>query len=116
MGGTNAWATIYDDIVRAPILPDGSLGAFVQVGKLAEPRAGHSAVLVGRQIIVSGGHTMDALGPLESVVTASESVAIPRMPRADRLPARPTSLRWLIHPRTTKRARGRRLPIFDDSP
>jgi hypothetical protein len=54
-GGTDQNETIYDDIQRAPIAEDGSLGAFETIGKLPEPRLGHTTVLVGDRIIVSGG-------------------------------------------------------------
>jgi hypothetical protein len=74
IGGTNAWTTIYDDVLRAPIHDDGSLGAFEQVGTLPAARAGHTAVLLGSELVVSGGHTMDASGAmstLDSTITAT---------------------------------------------
>src|SRR5262245_1713733 len=52
VGGTNGWTTITDEILRTPIAPDGSLGAFAAAGRLPEPRAGHTTVIVGRHVIV----------------------------------------------------------------
>ncbi len=57
MGGTDGWGPVHADILRAPIQSDGSLGRFEKVGELPEPRAGHTTVVIGRKILVSGGIT-----------------------------------------------------------
>lgn len=74
MGGTNAWTTIYDDIVRAPISADGSLGTFETVGHLPQSRAGHTTALMGNHLVVSGGNSMDvhhAMTLLDSTIVAT---------------------------------------------
>jgi hypothetical protein len=45
-GGTDGNTTIGSD---------GSLGAFEEIGELPEPRLGHTTVLIGNRVIVSGG-------------------------------------------------------------
>src|SRR5262249_39904955 len=67
IGGTDAWTTIHDDVLRAHIGEDGSLGAFEHIGTLPEPRAGHAAVVVGQHFVISGGHTMSASGAMSSL-------------------------------------------------
>jgi hypothetical protein len=58
IGGTNRWTAIYDDVLRAPIEANGSLGEFVKVATLPEPRAGHAAVVVDGHLVISGGNSM----------------------------------------------------------
>jgi hypothetical protein len=69
VGGTNAWMTIYDQILRAPIAQDGSLGAFESIGKLREPRAGHAMIVIDDHVIVSGGNS--TAGMLDSTIVAA---------------------------------------------
>jgi hypothetical protein len=90
IGGTNAWTTIYDDVLRAPIGDDGSLGEFEPAGALPEPRAGHAAVVLGNWIIVSGGNSMSGammqlldstvLAPIGPDGTLSAWTTGPRLP------------------------------------
>jgi hypothetical protein len=54
-GGADELETLFDDIQRAPIAADGSIGPFKPVGTLREPRAGHTAVLLGGHLVVAGG-------------------------------------------------------------
>lgn len=48
--------TMLDDVQRAKISPDGSLGAFEQVGKLPAARAGHCIVDLGERVLLLGGY------------------------------------------------------------
>jgi len=54
-GGTEDWKVMHDDVQRAPIRPDGSLGAFEPAGKLPAPRAGQCIVKVEDRYLVAGG-------------------------------------------------------------
>ena len=54
-GGNDGLATLLDDVQRAAIQKDGSLGPFEPIGKLPEPRAGHAMVLVDKTLILIGG-------------------------------------------------------------
>lgn len=73
IGGTSAWETIYDEVLRAPIGEDGALGAFELVAALPAPRAGHATVLVGKHLVVSGGHTMvsGVMSTLDTTIVAA---------------------------------------------
>jgi hypothetical protein len=53
--GTRSWQVIHDDIQRAPIASDGSLGAFESAGTLPSKRAGHSTTRVKDTVIVVSG-------------------------------------------------------------
>lgn len=55
IGGTDSWETLHDDVQRARIAEDGSLGAFEQAGKLPTPRAGHCMVKRGNRLYLFGG-------------------------------------------------------------
>jgi Kelch motif len=55
VGGTDAWETIHDDVQRARIAEDGSLGAFELAGKLPAPRAGHCMVRSNERLYLFGG-------------------------------------------------------------
>ncbi|MBX3209135.1 MAG: hypothetical protein KF764_29145 [Labilithrix sp.] len=55
IGGTDAWETLHDDVQRARIADDGSLGAFEQVGKLPVARAGHCMVKSKDRLYLFGG-------------------------------------------------------------
>lgn len=74
-GGTPSWATIYDDVQRAKINPDGSLDAFESMGKMPRKRAGHWTVRIKDKIVVIAGSTMGAsatsmtIGETTSVAT-----------------------------------------------
>lgn len=59
-GGTPSWATIYDDILRAKIGADGSLGAFESAGTIPHKRAGHMTARVKDKVILVGGSTLSA--------------------------------------------------------
>lgn len=67
-GGTDGNTTIYRDVLRAPIGGDGSLGAFEEVGEMPESRLGHTTVLIGDRVIVSGGLS-DGAGGLHALRT-----------------------------------------------
>lgn len=85
-GGTDAWKTNHDDIQRAKIAPDGTLGAFEVVGRLPAGRAGHCMVDLGDRVFLGGG----ILGRAPSVTTllvplgpdgkVGEAVAGPNLP------------------------------------
>src|SRR5262249_32038691 len=63
LGGTDHYASyVLNDVERAPIQPDGSLGAFAKIGTLPRKLAGHSIALVGDVVVVSGGVTVDSTG------------------------------------------------------
>lgn len=69
-GGTgNAGAL--DNVERAPINPDGTLGPFSLVAgvTLPTPRSGHSAIVLGGVLYLIGGS--DGSGPLSSIVRAA---------------------------------------------
>ncbi len=57
VGGTEGWSAMHDDVQRAKIAPDGSLGAFENAGKLPAPRAGHCMVKKGDRLYLFGGVT-----------------------------------------------------------
>lgn len=59
-GGTPSWATIYDDIQRAKIGPDGALGAFEPAGTIPHKRAGHMTARVKDKVILVGGSSLTA--------------------------------------------------------
>lgn len=73
IGGTDGWATVHSDVLRAPIQSDGSLGPFEKIGDLPQSRAGHTTVVVGRQILVSGGitHVPGGLVLLDTTVVST---------------------------------------------
>lgn len=54
-GGTEDWKVLHDDVQRAPIGADGTLGAFEPAGKLPAPRAGQCIVKVEDRYLVAGG-------------------------------------------------------------
>jgi hypothetical protein len=56
-GGTQAWASVSQDVQRARLGADGELERFEVMGALPEPLAGHATVHIGRTIIVAGGNT-----------------------------------------------------------
>jgi hypothetical protein len=57
IGGRNSMASAEPTIERAPINPDGSLGAFAVVNglSLVKPRYAHSTAVVGKWLYVFGG-------------------------------------------------------------
>lgn len=56
IGGTDHFtANLYDDVERAPIAADGSLGALAQVGKLPHKLASMGMVVVGDLVVIAGG-------------------------------------------------------------
>ncbi len=55
IGGTDAWNTLHNDVLRAPIGDGGKLGAFESAGTLPEPRAGHCMVKKGDRLYLLGG-------------------------------------------------------------
>ena len=55
IGGTDAWESLHDDVQRAPIAADGSVGAFERVGTLPAPRAGHCMVEIHHRLYLFGG-------------------------------------------------------------
>ncbi|MBX3211396.1 MAG: hypothetical protein KF850_05135 [Labilithrix sp.] len=55
IGGTDAWDTLHDDVQRARIADDGSVGAFEEVGKLPAPRAGHCMIESKGRLYLLGG-------------------------------------------------------------
>ncbi len=57
-GGTPSWQTVYDDIQRAKIASDGSLGAFEPAGTMPNKRAGHMSARVKDKIILVAGTSM----------------------------------------------------------
>lgn len=57
-GGTPSWKTVYDDIQRAKIGSDGSLGAFEPAGTMPNKRAGHMSVRVKDKMILVAGSSM----------------------------------------------------------
>jgi len=66
IGGTENWSTLHDDVQRAKIGPDGSLGAFESAGKLPQPRAGHCTVKIKDRLYLFGG--IVGPGPSETSV------------------------------------------------
>lgn len=54
-GGTDDWRLLHDDVQRARIADDGTLGAFEPAGKLPAPRAGHCLARVKDRILLAGG-------------------------------------------------------------
>lgn len=71
VAGTDAWRSLHDDVQRAPIRPDGTLGAFEPAGKLPQGRAGHCAIARGGHLFILGGvvgTTRD--GPSATTLTA----------------------------------------------
>ncbi len=88
-GGTDAWKTLHDDIQRAKIAPDGSLGAFEVVGKLPAARAGHCMVDLGDRVLLAGGIVGKATTTATSVLVGLDkdgnvgaSTAGPNLPTA----------------------------------
>jgi hypothetical protein len=73
-GGTPSWSTIFDDIQRATIAPDGSLSGFTPAGTLPHPRAGHMAVRVKDKIIVVGGSSMHGDSPSSMFISDTVDV------------------------------------------
>ena len=70
-GGTQAWASMSQDVQRAHLGADGELEPFEVVGALPEPLAGHATVHIGRTIIVAGGNT-DPRGRVIADVSLAE--------------------------------------------
>lgn len=69
IGGTDAWNTLHNDVLRAPIGDGGKLGAFESAGTLPAPRAGHCMVKKGDRLYLLGGIVGDARkGPSTSSV------------------------------------------------
>lgn len=54
-GGTDDWRVLHDDVQRARIGSDGTLGAFEPAGKLPAPRAGHCFAKVKDRYLLAGG-------------------------------------------------------------
>lgn len=54
-GGTAGWKVMFNDIQRAKLEKDGSLGAFEKVGTLPEGRAGHCGVYSHGTFTLVGG-------------------------------------------------------------
>lgn len=85
-GGTDAWKTNHDDIQRAKIGADGSLGGFEVVGKLPVGRAGHCIVDLGDRVFLGGGvvgrgpSVTTLLVPLGPDGKVGEAVAGPSLP------------------------------------
>lgn len=76
IGGTDAWNTLHNDVLRAPIAKDGKLGAFESAGTLPEPRAGHCMVQKGDRLYLLGGVVGDARkGPSTSSVVLTLDAA-----------------------------------------
>ncbi len=53
--GTDAWKTLHDDVQRAKIAADGSLGAFEVVSKLPAVRAGQCIIVKNGRVTLMGG-------------------------------------------------------------
>jgi len=70
VGGAASAGAYLDTVERAPINPDGSLGAFTVVpGAVGTARAGHTSVVVGNSVLLFGGE--GASGPLGSIERAA---------------------------------------------
>ncbi len=69
--GTDGWRSLHTDVQRAPIGPDGALGAFENVGTLPEGRAGHCIIVKGDRLFILGGVVgTERSGPSKSTLTA----------------------------------------------
>ncbi len=78
LGGTDVWKTIHDDIQRAKINADGTLGAFAKIGSLPAPRAGQCMTKLddaGTRWLVAGGIVQGSGGQS----TSSDSTLIVRL-------------------------------------
>lgn len=68
-GSTGVAPYFLDSVEAAPIHPDGSLGAFAEVGHLVVAREAHSALVVGGSLYIFGGDTTaggaPAIGSIE---------------------------------------------------
>lgn len=62
VGGTDSWDVIGDEIFRFEIDSDGALRPAVKVGRLPQPRAGHTAVVLEKKLVVTGGLTQVPAG------------------------------------------------------
>jgi hypothetical protein len=62
-GGTDDWQILHDDVQRARIHDDGTLGPFESAGKLPTPRAGHCLAKVRDRLLLAGG-TVPANGSM----------------------------------------------------
>jgi len=91
VGGTEGWSDLHDDVQRAKIAENGSLGVFENVGKLPAPRAGHCMVKKGDRLYLLGGVVGTAVagaGSTTLVLTLDaegkvvSSAAGPEMPTA----------------------------------
>lgn len=91
IGGTDAWASLHEDIQRAKISEDGSLGPFEPAGRLPGPRAGHCTVKTKNKLYVLGGVVAGTkMGPSAStvVLTVDDAGAVvgtapgPALPKA----------------------------------
>lgn len=73
VGGTDSWASIHSDILRAAINADGGLDPFEKVGELPQPRAAHAAVVFDNRLVVAGGLTQVPAGryAMDSTVVAT---------------------------------------------
>jgi hypothetical protein len=67
--GTDAWTTIHDDVQRARIADDGSLGAFEVVSHLPAVRAGQCIIVKNNRVTLLGG--TDGHMMIASSVTAA---------------------------------------------
>jgi hypothetical protein len=54
-GEQDDFAVILDEVLRAPIAADGSLGAFEVVGRIPRGRAGGALAVVGDDVVIAGG-------------------------------------------------------------
>ncbi len=54
-GGTDDWKALHNDVQRAKVNDDGSLGAFEAAGVIPAPRAGHCFARVKDRFLLAGG-------------------------------------------------------------
>jgi hypothetical protein len=69
-GGTAGLSTLLSDVQRAPLGESGTIDAFLPAGELPEPRAGHTAVVLGEHVVVAGGLTAVPGGLISLATTA----------------------------------------------
>jgi hypothetical protein len=69
VAGGNTYRSTLDDVWRAPIGGDGTIGAWEPLAPLPSSRAGHSVIATDRVVIITGGQGPDRKNITETLVT-----------------------------------------------
>jgi hypothetical protein len=89
-----------DSVEAAPILPDGSLGAFAEVGHLQTARESHNAVVVGKTLYVLGGDAtfggVPAIASIETATIAGDGTLGTFAPAGQLATARQAAVVWQL--------------------